>query len=271
MGFPFLVLVNRSNWKRLTAVFASVILLVFSYQYVLFDVMKISDSRSAEALSIPLQQIARTVSVNRPDLEDDRFEPLREIFPEIEGLKEKYNPRLSDPVKAEGVFDSEQFDAAPTKYLKSWFELGIEYPVTYVEAFLLQNMGYWYPDITDYDAHVLCYGANDPVTGISDSPDTAKLRLAIALLNLSLEYEQPTGIFFSPALPIWILIFSLGLLVLKKQYSIASPIILISMIWLTTLASPVYNEFRYIYAIFTVAPIFLGLSISEKAKAEHMQ
>lgn len=265
LGFPIFILINRTDWKRLTAVFAAAVMLVFGYQYILFDILKIKDSRSAEALSIPLQQIARVVSVNRPDLQSADFDILREVFPEIESLKEKYNAKLSDPVKAENVFDSEQFDSMPQRYIKSWAKIGLEYPITYVEAFLIQNMGYWYPDIVDYDTHVICYGANDESLGLSDNPGTAKLRLATALMNLSFEFEQPTGILFSSALPIWILIFSLVLLILKRQYSFASPIVLLAMIWLTTLASPVYNEFRYVYSLFVTAPIFLSLAISEKS------
>ena len=125
------------------------VLLVSGYQGLLYNVLGIGRSSVGEALSVPLQQIARTVKIHGVDRDNGDFQILEEVLPNIEQLGEKYNSGISDPVKEGDTFRSREFQKDPLRYGRSWLRLGLRYPNTYIDAALLQSYGYWYPDL-DY-------------------------------------------------------------------------------------------------------------------------
>ena len=265
LGFPFFILCNRKCWKRLCLIFAAVVVAVSAYNYLLFDVMGIKKSASGEALSVPLQQIARTASLNPEELEGEEFAVLKEVFPEIESLGDKYVPYISDPVKAPETFLSDVFSQNPARYLKEWAKLGLKHPVTYVEAFLLQCYGYWYPDV---DYWIIHNTIEENDLGIAHRQERFALRHELGELARDLTQELPTAILFSLGLMVWLMIAAAALLILKGQGSFATPIWILAMFWLTTLASPVYCEYRYLYGFVVSVPLFTGLAIGVKAKTE---
>lgn len=265
LGFPFFILCNRKYWKRLSALFAVVVLMVSAYNHLIFDVMGIKKSASGEALSVPLQQIARTVSQNPHQLDDEEYVVLREVFPEIESLGDKYVSFISDPVKAPETFRSDVFSENPTRYLREWAKLGLKHPVTYVEAFLLQCYGYWYPDV---DYWIIHNTIEENELGLSHRPERFALRHELSMLAKDITKELPTAILFSLGLMVWLVIIAAALLCLKGQGRLASPLWIMAMFWLTTLASPVYCEYRYLYGLVVSVPLFFGLALGVKAKTE---
>lgn len=265
LGFPLFVLCNRNCWKRLCVVFALVVLMVSAYNHLIFDVMGIKKSASGEALSVPLQQIARTVSQNPNELDSEEYVVLREVFPEIESLGEKYVSFLSDPVKAPDTFCSDVFSENPSRYMKAWAKLGLKHPVTYVEAFLLQCYGYWYPDV---DYWIIHNTIEENELGISHREERFALRHELSMLARDVTKQLPTAILFSLGLMVWLMMTAAVLLILKGQGRLASPLWLLAMFWLTTLASPVYCEYRYLYGFVISVPLFLGLALGVKTKTE---
>lgn len=265
LGFPLFAVCNRKNWKRLGAVFIAVVLMVCAYNHVIFDVLGVKKSATGEALSVPLQQIARTVKLNPDELDSEDFTVLREVFPDLEALGEKYTSYISDPVKASGVFSSEVFDETPGRYLKAWANIGLKHPVTYVEAFLLQSYGYWYPDVEYWIIHNEIE-AND--LGLSHSEESFAARHELSMLTWEISKFQPVAIIYSLGLMVWLLIIAAALLCLKGQGRLASPLCIMAAFWLTTLASPVYCEYRYLYGLVVSVPLFVGLALGVKTKTE---
>lgn len=265
LGFPFFILCNRKCWKRLCLIFAAVVIAVSAYNYLLFDVMGIKKSASGEALSVPLQQIARTVSLNPDELENEECAVLREVFPEIESLGEKYVPYISDPVKAPDTFLSDVFSRDPARYLMEWAKLGLKHPVTYMEAFLLQCYGYWYPDV---DYWIIHNTIEENELGIAHRDERFALRHELGELARDITQELPTAILFSLGLMVWLMIAAAALLILKGQGKLAAPLWILAMFWLTTLASPVYCEYRYLYGFVVSVPLFAGLALGTETKTE---
>lgn len=258
LGFPCYILCNRKNWKKLSAVFLIVILLVSAYNHVIFDVLGLRKSASGEALSVPLQQIARTVNKNPDVLKEERFKELREIFAEPDELGDIYISYLADPVKGNGAFLSDIFDKDPVRYLKAWASLGIEHPVTYVEAFLLQNYGYWYPDVTYWIVH---NDIEENSLGLELKPERNGMRFELSMLTRDISQQLPTAILYSLGLMVWLMLLAAAVLVLKGQGRLASPIFILAGLWLTTMASPVYCEYRYMYGFVVCVPLFVGLAL----------
>ena len=261
ISFPFIIAFNIKNWKRLIPIYAIVILLVSAYKFVLFDVLEIEKSPYGEALSVPIQQIARTVKKDGVDSTDKNYKVLSEVFVDFDSIGDRYSPYVADNVKNPTSFLSDVFSLNPTRYAKAWLDLGLNHPKTYIEAFLFLNHGYWYTDTTYWTA----YAAIDSNTyGLNLNPKYADLRSSLVDIHFAFSEKQPTAILTSPAFVFWLILISMAIFVLKKQKSTASVLFIPLAIWFTTLASPVFCEFRYIYGLFTIAPISLFYSLCIK-------
>lgn len=265
LGFPLFVLCNRNSWKRLCSAFVTVVILVSGYNYLLFDVIGVEKSGAGEMLSVPLQQIARTVKYNPELLESEEAPVLKEIFPDLENLGNKYDPTLSDSVKAPATFMSDEFEKDPVKYMKAWARIGVRYPLNYVEAFLMQSYGYWYPDVT---YTIVNSGISSNEFGLTHKSDRETLRSELVKSYYELSKLRPVSIIFSLGLMVWLTIIAAALLCLKGQGRLASPLWIMAMLWLTTLASPVYCEYRYLYGLVVSVPLFLGLALGVRTEAK---
>ena len=258
LGFPFYILMNRKQWKPLLAIAVLTVLLVSGYHGLIYNVLGIRRSSAGEALSVPLQQIARTVKIHGVDRSDEDFLILEEVLPNIEELGEKYNSGISDPVKEGDTFLSREFQKEPLRYGRSWLRLGLRYPQTYIDAFLLQSYGYWYTDL-DYFNVTPIIVKND--MGLTQNERFAGLRGKVILLHENLAMYRPTAILYSVGLLVWLELIAVTLLGMKRQWKPVSASLLIWGVWLTTLASPVFCEYRYLYALVVTVPLFLSLAL----------
>lgn len=258
LGYPCFLLINRRFGKRLLAIGLAVVVLVSGYHSLMFRGLGVQKSSSGEALSVPLQQIARVVKVEGYDETDPDLAVLSELFTEIRDLGELYNPLCSDDVKQPRIFDSAAFSREPGRYLRAWAGLGLRHPAVYVDAFLHQCFGYWYPDVNYWTIQADGYRVD---LGVERNTRFAALQEKLTSLHNALALERPISILYSTALPVWLLIFSAVLLGLKRRGRLASPLLLLAGVWLTTLASPVFCEYRYLYSLPCCAPLFLLLAL----------
>ena len=74
--------------------------------------------------------------------------------------------------------------------------------------------------------------------------------------------NEPTTVLFSLGGMVWALLFSLALLCIKGQKQLATPLFVILVLWITTLGSAVYCEYRYLYGLVVCIPLYLPFSIS---------
>lgn len=255
---PFFCLINRLRWKRFAAAGLAVILFVVSYQHLIFNVLDVKKSAAGELLSVPLQQIARTVR-DHEDIPAEERAILSEIFPDLDRLKEDYNPTLSDPVKLPSVFRSERFDAAPMRYARAWLRLGLRYPATYVTAFLCQNFGYWYPDENRWRSADYI---EDNDLGLRQSERLSLFQRMLRHVDYDLAATPVISMLYSIGFMVWLLILSAGLMILKRRGRLASPLLLLLGLWLTTLASPVYCEYRYVFGLIISTPLCVLIAVS---------
>lgn len=97
-----------------------------------------------EALSLPFQQTARYVKYFGQEVTDDERAAIDGVL-DYATLPEKYNPRLSDPVKATYRNNVKLSDLI--RYFKVWFIQFTKHPLTYFDATLNQNYYLVYPYI----------------------------------------------------------------------------------------------------------------------------
>ncbi len=264
LGFPFFILINRKQWKRFLLIGISVVMMVTAWQHFLYDSMDLRKSSVGEVLSVPLQQIARVVTVDGIDPDDEATEILEEVFSDLDDLPGLYEEEISNNVKQPSVFLSEIFVKNPLRYARAWLQLGLEHPKIYVDAFLHQCYGYWVPDV---DYWIVTPEAWDGTSlGIDTSERFPGARSTLYWLQETLAREEPFSFAYSLALMFWLVITGSCLLHLKRWSGGASAVFLLIGVWLTTLASPVFCEYRYLYAVVVSVPLFLGLAVCVKNK-----
>ena len=244
----FTLLLFRQHRKTFAVTFLSVLVLFYGIKGPVFDLLQVEKSSSAEYIGIPLQQIGR-MAFKGIKFTEEQEELIDELIP-VETLAQAYNPKVSDGIKFNDAFDIDQFNAHKADYLKLWLELVIAHPATAIEAYLVSTVGYWYPsfdywcvvqDITPdkYDLVQHSY--------IGDSKLYSHLsNKSIPLLNM----EWSISLCF-------FLLLILGWAARRRNGWIGIlPYIPLLGIWLTMMAaSPVFGEYRYVYAAFTSLPV----------------
>ena len=104
---------------------------------------------SSELMSVPCQQLMRTAS-RATDLTEEEYDEISAWFSDA---IHRYRPSYADPAKG-GNFDLERYNEHPEAYWSMYLKYAKRYPRIYVEAFLANCMGIWYPDDTTH-AHTM--------------------------------------------------------------------------------------------------------------------
>ena len=64
---------------------------------------------------------------------------------------------------------------------------------------------------------------------------------------------------FSIGFTFWLIMVSLFYMIYQKKYAYLLVYLPVLLLWLTTLASPVFCEFRYVYGLFTSVPFLFSM------------
>jgi hypothetical protein len=261
---PVLLLVFRKYWKSVLALIGAFAVCVMAMQITsaLLDVQRGS---VRFALSIPLQQIARTVKEHGGELAASDRNVISSVL-NIAELPERYDPFVLDPIISNDMFYEAAFRVNSGSFFAFWARLLTKYPLTYIEAFLAQTHGYWYPDLDEWIvARVIA--END--YGIHPE------RLVPTLLDNAF-----SGIFVFRVFPAVSMLVSIGFaawlaiimalaLIIKKQYRLLTAFVPVLLLWLTCIASPVSGQYRYIYGLFLALPLLVSLALqNEKWQGE---
>lgn len=262
LSLPFFIIFFKKYYKKVLLMFAIVFISFILWKSVVFRIFNIEDGSIREALSVPMQQIARTVKFHSDELKEEDIKEINKFFTK-DNIGELYNPGLSDPVKR--CFDDKAFKDNKSDFIKLWFKLLSKYPATYIESFLCNSYGYWYPEASHW---VVARGVNKasrlPELNLHND---SKLNIQPLKMFDSFIDKRTIPVFsmvFSIGFTFWLVLSSLTYCIYKKQYKLIIIYIPILCLWLTTLASPVFCEFRYIYSLFTCLPILLSFSIINK-------
>lgn len=144
------MLITVSMRKRLLPLTICILVAYIVYVGPVYRLIGVEQGEICEMLSVPLQQMARTYMYNHDRLEGKDIELLESIVPKEDLLN--YIPTLADPVKRN--FREDIFKKNAKQFFLLWIKWGLQNPGTYVQAFLINTSGYWYPHavINGYDA-----------------------------------------------------------------------------------------------------------------------
>ena len=260
LSFISFIIFNRKYWKKLSLITGCLVVFYVLLKGPIFSVLNITDGPVREALSVPIQQISRTYKYKHDELSDEEKEQIH-TWIQNEDIENNYYDLISDNMK--DTFNNEKFKSDKVGFVKIWFDLFKKYPKTYFESYLIGSMGYWYPEVGnwvipdwfDYDANNTLRYNKKPLV---------KIRLID--LMVSGVNKRKTSIFtllFNIGFFFWILVTLFGYVIYNKKYKLLNVFVPLLVLWLTTTASPVWCEFRYIYALFTVMPVLLPLILKK--------
>lgn len=258
----YLLLRYRKLWKRVIPVCGSALLIFGLWKLLILPALHAEMSPSAELLNVPIQQIARALYNHNHDVSPYLLDEFREYFREPE-FWEEYNENIADPVKV--LFRWYLFDMDPGRFYSLWAKLGKQYPTDYLEAFLFNNYGYWYPETTWWITG-LGVIINVDIPGLEQAP-IIRFGIIDKIYNwYALRQYNKTPVlplFFKPGAVWWAWIFCTlyCLYQNRRKFMLFLPALLL---WLPLQFSAVYCEFRYVYGLFVCLPLFMAASVSTK-------
>lgn len=249
---PFIILILKNKRLVISIICFSLIIFYAIIKGPVFDYLNVSRSTPAEAYSIPYQQIARVIS-SGVYIDDSHKQYFEKLF-SYDQIPDNYNPIVSNSIK--NLSDSYYLDANKAEFFKNYVTMFFQYPTIYVDAFLLQTLGYWYPD-------TIYWATGGESSSIYDSEKIYTNPLTPKWYNYIIDKMVSrrlplNNLLWSVGLPfILLVISSLIMLYLGKQKYLLSFVPLYGLWVSIMLAAPVYSELRYVYGLFTCLPIFL--------------
>ena len=258
LTFPFAIIILRKYWKKVALMYIIAILTYLAVNTSVMAIFSIKKGEIREALSVPMQQIARVVTYHKTELTEEEISNINK-FITSENIEEIYNPVISDPVK--NHFDSDAFSNNKFEFIKLWLQLFKKYPTEYVESFICNSYGYYYPEASHWVANRTM--EKDDILGLHSQPIT-EIGIVKKVDSLIEKREIPfVSMLFSIGFIFWLITISLGYKIYKKEYKHILIYIPTIMLWFTTLASPVFCEFRYVYSLITCLPILTMIVIKK--------
>ena len=255
---PFIIITLLKYWKKVIPISFIIILSFSLLRTSIFNIFNIKEGSVGEMLSVPLQQIARVKKYHKEELDDDIIKQIDQFF-KCNDIENKYNPILSDPVKAQ--LDTEYFDANKGEFIKLWIKLLKTNFKDYVESFISNSYGYYYPEAKHWVANRTMETNN---MGITQQP-LIEGTLVSKIDSLIEKRDIPIlSMFFSIGTAFWAIVISLGYKIMKKEYKHIVSYLIIFILWLTIVASPVFCEYRYAYPMFTILPLYIGLNFKKE-------
>lgn len=249
---------KKENKRILMVLLLSVLLCIFIKRPIL-DALGIPQSDLFESLSLPTQQIARTV-IDHNDLTPSEFEVLNPIM-NVSMLPQTYDPGLSDPIKAlirATIQDNPVSSRQLLAFAKLWFELGLRHPVTYFKAFVDLTCGYWN---SGYEAAPWCNFIYENNLGLHLTNPVPILNMLFDRYIGTFDDFMTLQLMICTGLFVWAYLFS-GLICLIRKDKVGAilSVPVLCVVQTLILGVPVACDLRYIYCAFCGFPFALALA-----------
>ena len=267
---------KKARWKVILLVAISSVLYL-SYQNVLLPALGVRSGNFREMMSIPCQQMAKVYTETPEVYMEEEKEALFELIPEENLMDYQIRPMISDATK--NFFDSEMFKEDPVKYAKLYVDIGLKSPRKYVEAFLTNSLGFWYPDKSYPDERMFHpyveFDMADPDlfkgdyiylerTSLFPQYETV---LRMVMQDTVWQFIPIISNFFVPGTYFIVLLFAIGISFYRKDYKRLVVMGFWAGLWFTLLISPV-ALIRYAYPVVVCLPFLAHFIVSGETGQE---
>ena len=257
---PFAVLWAKGRRLRTGGLLAGCAVLYFLANGLLMWSLEATSPSKVEFMSIPLQQIARTLRDDPAATEADTDGLLDILYGGSSA--EVYVPLVADPVKWATIDDT--VDEYLPELLSLWVKMSAGHLKPYAEAFLAQNLPYFLPGTN------MLYRFDMGIAQIELYPIEEHSYFP-ALRTLYQGYEQTLTLFGLPgvrllsdtAFYVWLCIAGLGLALYRRESQWIVSFVFLLGIWATCLVGPV-AIMRYMLSFFYAVPVLLGAMLAPR-------
>ncbi len=259
----------RKTYKKMIFLFVAVLLSTFILKHPVLSYLQVTQPDTIESLSIPAQQIARVVADGKK-LTEGQKEIINKII-DIEQIPKEYKDFISDPVKhlVRQKGNQEYLRRHPIEFLKLYGQLGLRYPHKYIKAWIDQTRGYWNGGYSYWRWTTEVEKNN---LGIKR---TVKSRFLDKALKKYLTIWQSSPflqLFLSIGVYVWgILILSYRAWMRRNKRILFVMIPFLAVIATLLIATPVFAEFRYAYALFCGFPFLLAVAFTKNPKEDRQE
>lgn len=232
----------------------------------LVNLLGIPQGDSKEMFSVPMQQMARVwveYDAGNIELDEEDVALLEELIPEE--YLQSYHEDNADYVKV--GFDTETFGDNTGEYIRLYLKLGIEHPMTYINAFGRMLSGYWDLDQYGYYRSQLYENTyTDPFFNIFDIQRDSLFPHYEQYLMQTVQYTQQMPVLrliYSQALPVWILAALFVVKAFEKNRAILGSSLLLVGQWGILILSPAMLV-RYAFPLILCVPVMVVLLFEKK-------
>ena len=258
---PFLLFYFRRKARTVFPVLIGVFAVAVIVKYPVMNSLSVIQPDLIESLSVPTQQITAVICNDRP-LTQEQLTLIENVV-DLTYVKDLYNPYYADNIKELVRAGHQDYLVAHKgEFLKLWIQLGLAYPGDYLEAYIHQTYGYWYPDSFYLVAEA--EGVSATSLGVSHTPliggplVVKGKEIAIKLGGMLPLY----GTLWSMGVVLWVLIFCIGnSFIRREKRKLILYLPTVALFLTVMLATPVATEFRYVYFLVFGLPFYLITSV----------
>ncbi|MGN0774197.1 MAG: DUF6020 family protein [Candidatus Ventricola sp.] len=271
---PLLILMLRGFRKKAACLCAAGLAVTLLVNIVIYAACQPFDQPAFQTYSIPAQQLVRAYNVG--EMTEEEKEELHSWFVDGEwGLM--LHPYLAD--NAKGYLNQEKLREDPSGLLDLWARVGKKNKRVYAEAFLMLNIGSWYPDdlthtrvyldasgilkgylqTDEYDFKQYGVEIQHPLPRLSNFINR------ICRLNEYQKYPIIT-VLFCTATPLWVILFACAMLIARRKTRFLPVVSGVMVLWASYLFGPC-TMVRYMLPLYCLAPALLTLAFSLPGEA----
>ena len=252
-----LVVCRREIREALVSLFVplfATLLVIIVVQGPVYSRLGVDSSSTVESLGVPIQQVARVIAYDG-ELSPEAEDVFYSIMPR-ETWKAAYRPLLVDSVKWNPSFNAAALSENKLGFVSAYLDTGLRNPQLYLEGFLMSSAGFWNPLV----------GTNENVAYVQldmwNTSPISQIDIIESLTGVSLRSVlQPHG-YFSCALFALIMLASLAVLAVNRQWQWACALVPMLLLWGTLIiASPIAYSLRYCYALVLAIPLFVAFPV----------
>lgn len=272
---PFFLIYQKKFLLKAISICIASLILFWCVTGPVYSAFGVGDTSSVESLSVPIQQIAYTLTVDYENISEEDLQIIDEMFtPDLEEVRGVFDLITADNEKPK--FNIEGFENNKEQYIKEYINLGMQFPQDYIVAFLGLVYPYFYPDFvyhSDTTTHPQYYINYDNLNGAGDLKSYIAIERESKLPKLDNIYQNISkndayskipcfGTFFSQGFILIICLFCVIEIIYKKHYKTLLCLILPAAILCTFLLGPIALT-RYSYFLFLLLPICVCLTFSD--------
>ena len=223
----------------------------------LYAELGIANSSSVtERAALPIQQVARVVATGG-DISPEELEFIDNIM-DVSVMAEAYNPISVDYIKGNAAFNSQYLNEHLGEFLRVWLSLAPKNPSEYLNAWLLETLGYWHVGFRGTAG--VYYNDYNGFAGVNQTDILSPL-LGEDLTSFYLENST----FISLAAMAVTALFAAAIAIIRRDGKRLVVLSVLLAVWLgLMIGAPTYWDFRYMLVFAYSLPVLLFLIIDKR-------